>query len=159
ATISSPMPNSTTIHGLAPVDITASNLSMLTVDGGTGANNFVVQSPAAPTLLNTGTGADQTFVQSTTFALTVNGQGATGVMDMVTISSNATPAAPTSPGNVQAITGTVTISNANGSSTALVVDDSTDTVAKTGVTITSTQITGLAPATINYDNNLKSLTV
>src|SRR5262249_12730443 len=35
ATISSPMPNSTTIHGLAPVDITASNLSMLTVDGGT----------------------------------------------------------------------------------------------------------------------------
>jgi Ca2+-binding RTX toxin-like protein len=144
---------STTLTGLAPATITYTNLSALTVNGGTAGNVFTVASTpgAIPTVLNSGTGADKVFVQTTapSSSLTVNGQGG---LDTVSI---------TNAGSVQGIQGAVTVTNKGGAGnlTTLTVDDSADTTARTA-TLGATSLVGLAPATITYDaNSLSSLTV
>src|SRR5262249_52207553 len=141
----------TQITGLAPAVINYSNLSSLTVDGGRGGNTFTVQNTPAnvPTNLNTRKRAaniDTVTVQATGSGSTLNINGQAGT-DVVTI-GNA--------GSVQGILGAVNVSSTTGT-IALTMDDSLDSTGRT-VTISATQIIGLAPAAITYAN-LSSLTV
>jgi hypothetical protein len=140
---------SSALTGLAPAVINYANLSALTVDGGSGGNTFTVASTPVATALNSGTGNDSVNVQGTANPLTVQGQAGS---DTVVIGS----LAPALGGTLAGLTAAVTIGNAAGS-TALRVDDSGDAAAKT-TTITSSAITGLAPATISY-SGLSSLSV
>jgi acrosin len=132
------------LTGLAPAAISHSNLSSLTVDGGTGGNTFTVSGTPAPTTLNTGTGNDTVTVQATSQPLTVNGNNGS---DSVTIGTS---------GSAQNIDGAVSITNTKGA-TALTVDDSADSTRRT-VALGITTLTGLAPASISF-SNLNSLTV
>jgi hypothetical protein len=100
--------------------------------------------------LSTGAGSDTVNITGTTGALYLyNGGGA----DTVVIGRQA-PA--TTGGKVAAIKGLVEV-NGYGS-VALTVDDSGDTNGR-GATLTSYSLTGLAPAGIYYDANVRSLTI
>jgi hypothetical protein len=132
------------IAGLAPalISYNGADLTTLTINGGTGGNNFtVVNTPPAPcaTTLNSGASAvngDTVTVRATAGPLTVNGQAG---IDDVTIGFL---------GLVANINGNVRVTNALGF-TALTVDDSADPVAVIAL-ISDTQIVGLAPAVISY---------
>jgi acrosin len=114
----------------------------LTVNGGSGGNIFNVlgTSTTAATTLDTGFGNNTVNVQSTTGALTVNGQGG---QDAVNVGQG---------GSAQGIKGALSITG-TGSHTKLSVDDHLD---HTGRVVTmdvangTGTITGLAPATIMY---------
>ncbi len=147
--------SSTQITGLAPTPINyaAATLSSLAVYGGTHGNTFTVASTGSgyTTTLNSGTAADTVYVQTTTGPLTVHGQNGA---DTVMLGNTGTLGA--SPGNVQGLNGAVSIDNASGL-TALSVDDSSDGTGR-NVTLTNSQISGLAPANVNYAN-LSSLDI
>ena len=105
------------------------------------------------TTLNTGTGADTTTVFATgDNTLNIHGQQG---QDSVTLGSD--PVA-----GMQNLLGTINVDNAAGF-TDLTLDDSADTTGQTALLFndgTNGQVTGLAPATINYvDNDTSSLTV
>jgi hypothetical protein len=135
----------------------------LTLNGGFGGNTVNVQDTAVgtTTTLNTGTGNDTVTVLATSDTLNIQGQAGA---DSVTLSNG---------GSVQGLNGTVNIENPSGS-TKLLVDDSTDTNPHTvsmGLiqqdpsdselnTDPYGQISGLAPASINYEfHDTSSLTV
>ncbi len=105
------------ITGLAPAAIqyTGSQLSALTIQGGTGGNAFSVTGTSAPTVLLTGTGNDTVLVHATTAPLTVQGQDG---LNQVTVGN----------GLLTGVTGPVTVSGAAspGASTSLTVDDHRD---------------------------------
>jgi Ca2+-binding RTX toxin-like protein len=138
------------LTNLAPTTISYSNLSALTVDGGSGGNVFSVTGMPATTTLNSGTGNDTVVVPTTSTALTVNGQNGT---DTVTVGN--------STNGVQSINGSVTVGNQQGA-TALTVDDSADTTrrgnAGVPVTFDNGTIIGLAPQPIAY-SGLSSFTI
>jgi acrosin len=129
--------SSTTIHGLAPADITYSDLTMLTVNGGSGGNTFTVQSTPAATILHTGTGNDTTSVEATANLLNIVNDGG---MDNVTIG--------TASAGLQDITGPMGVISM-GTGINLTLDDTADMTART-VTIQATRISGLAPVDINF---------
>jgi acrosin len=143
--------SSSSITGLLPggaaVGYTGSQLSGLTINGGSGGNVLTVTGTSTATTLNSGTGNDRVAVWATTQPLILNGQ--TG-SDSVVV-GNA--------GSVQAVAGSVTVGNAGGS-TALTVDDSADSSASTP-TIGSDALTGLLPAgaAINYTGSQLSALV
>ena len=145
----------TQITGLAPTPINyaAATLSSLVIYGGAHGNTFTVSNTGSgyTTTLNSGTAADTVYVQATTGALNIHGQNGA---DTVMLGNTGTLGA--SPGNVQALSGAVTVDNASGS-TALTVDDSSDATGR-NVTLTNSQISGLAPANVNYAN-LSSLDI
>jgi hypothetical protein len=68
------------ITGLAPAAISYSNLSSLTILGGSGGNTSTVVSLPAPTALKTGAGNDKVNLQATSGSLVVNGQGGTNTL-------------------------------------------------------------------------------
>jgi uncharacterized protein (TIGR03118 family) len=144
--------SSTKIAGLWPgttssgqpnaIDSSKARLASLTYDEGKGGTTLTISStPNATTTVNTGVGAaavNATTVQSTTGSLTLNAQGT----DSITLGA--------APAGVQNLAGAVSLINSAGGTIAtLNVDDSTDTVSRTA-TVSSTTITGLAPATIDY---------
>ncbi len=140
------------ITGLAPAAINYQqyDLKSLTVYGGSGANTFTVASTPynwqVSTTLHSGAGYNLVSVQGTNGPLSVVGGG---YDDVVSVGSN---------GSVQGIQGAVTVTNPP-SYTALTIDDSADAAAHSA-TLTNAGITGLAPATINYQqNDLAALTV
>jgi len=126
----------------------------VTISGGNLVNTFTVNQTNAPgtnagllsVTVNTGTAADAVNIQATNATLNVNGQGNT---DTVTIGKA---------NSVQGVLGTVNIQNSGGTDVIL-VKDSADTVAR-NVFLTTGQISGLAPAAINYTfSETTSLTV
>jgi uncharacterized protein (TIGR03118 family) len=144
--------SSTKITGLLPgttnsgqpnaIDTSKARLALLTYDEGKGGTTLTVSStPKATTIVNTGVGAaalNATTVQSTTGPLTLNAQGT----DSITLGA--------APAGVQNLAGAVSLTNSPGGTIAtLNVDDSADTLSRTA-TISSTTVTGLAPATIDY---------
>jgi hypothetical protein len=145
--------------GLAPAAIewpassASAGVSRLNVYGGSGGNTFQVGGTSnffSNISLNTGTGNDMVNVAQTTSALTVVNPGG---QDSVYVGSNGSALS----GNVQGITGTVFVCGAG--ATALTVDDSGDTLART-VTETSAAVTGLGnPAPIEYAGGVSSLTI
>jgi hypothetical protein len=118
---------SSSVTGLSPgaINYTArssnagAGVASLIIDGGKGANTFNVLSTAA-------------FAPLTIY-------GGSGSNDTVRV-GNA--------GSLTGIAGAVNVVN-NSGHTALVVDDSADTVGRTA-TVTSNAVTGLSPAPINY---------
>jgi uncharacterized repeat protein (TIGR01451 family) len=150
------------ITGLAPAGIywvpTSSFLSggvtALTVYGGSGGSTYNVTGTSNlyyDTYLQTGTGNDAVNITATTGGLYVYNSGGT---DSVVVGSLA-PA--TAGGTLAAIHGFVNVSGAG--ATALTVDDSGDTLART-VTLTSSAVTGLGnPAPIEYAGGVSSLTI
>jgi hypothetical protein len=113
------------ITGLAPAAITysAGPVSAVNITGGTGNDVFNVQSTASTT------------------PLTIDGSNGS---DTVNVGSTA----PALGGTVANIAGSISVGNTSGQ-TALVVDDSGDATGQT-VSVTSSAVTGLAPAAINY---------
>jgi N-acetylneuraminic acid mutarotase len=138
----------TSLTGLAPAPITfgSADLDSLTITVGNGNNIYTVVNTQAGlanvTTLNTGGGTDTVNVQATTGALTINAAGLGS--DVVNV-GNA--------GSVQAINGSITITDPPSIAT-INVDDSADGNART-VTLDTAgfaygRITGLAPAAILY---------
>jgi hypothetical protein len=144
------------VTGLSPATInyTGSDLSGLTVKGGSGGNMFTVSGTPGgiTTTLDSGTGTDTVNVTATGFGGTLDIHGQAGT-DTVTLGGSTS-----APLGMQGLLGTINLDNAL-SFTALTLDDSQDTVARTG-TITASSVTGLSPATINCTvADLSGLTV
>jgi hypothetical protein len=138
----------TSLTGLAPAPIAfgQADLDSLTITVGNGNNTYTVVNTQAGlanlSTLNTGGGTDTVNVQATTGALTINAAGFGS--DVVNV-GNA--------GSVQAINGSLTITDPPSFAT-INVDDSADGNART-VTLDTVgfaygRITGLAPAAILY---------
>jgi Ca2+-binding RTX toxin-like protein len=111
------------IANLAPALIAYSALNssgVVTVSGGSGNNNYLIENPQVPTTLTTRTGSNHVNVQDTIAPLTIQGHGGN---DTVTIGS----LAPGLGGNQGFINGPVTVSNTT-NSTTLIVDDSSDLI-------------------------------
>jgi Ca2+-binding RTX toxin-like protein len=149
------------LTGLAPALIYwGSGLQQLTISGGTGGNNFIVNgNPSSASFAVQSTfnsdGPDRVVVWDTV---------GTGGASVAIASYAVTPA--TSPSitvghpsiGVQQINGAVSISNPGRGTPTLTADDSGDTAAGRNVTISTMSITGLAPATISY-TGISALTV
>ena len=159
-TVTSASASTGKISGLAPADITYEyfDTSDLTINGGSGGNTITVNETAlAPftTTLNSGTGGDAVNVQATGDSSSWSIKGQAG-QDTVVIGSNA-PA--TTGGTLAGIAGPVDVDNSLGF-TDLTIDDSVDSTGHTA-TVTSSQLSGLAPVLITYagSTDLSSLTV
>ena len=143
-----------TISGLAANDITylPAQLKSLTLSAGFGGNTFVFSDtgPAVPTIVNTGAGADTSFVQATSGALTLNGVNGADVLNVG------------AGFRTNLINGALNITNSGGH-TAINIDDCGDdsssniALANTG---SSASVSGAAPALITYvQNDLSTLTI
>jgi hypothetical protein len=123
-----------TIMGLAPalIQFQWAGTDLVTITTGKASDTFYVRSTQTQVLLDSAGGRD---------TVNVGGMGPSGT-----------------PGDVQSIKGRVSVSNSKGL-TELNVDDSGDKQSKSA-TITSSLLTGLAPADIAYKGNqLASLTI
>src|SRR5207302_1895006 len=89
--------------------------------------------------VNTQTGTNAVAVRSTPRGVNVSIDGGSNSNDTVTVGKN---------GSLAGIASTVNVAN-NSGHTALVVDDSTDTVARTAA-VTSDSVTGLSAGAIHY---------
>jgi hypothetical protein len=143
-----------TISGLAANDVTylPAQLKSLTVSAGFAGNTFVFSDtgPAVPTIVNTGSGIDTSFVQATSGALTLNGVNGA---DVLNIGAGF---------RTNLIKGALNITNSGGH-TAINIDDSGDestsniTLANSG---SSASVSGAAPAVITYvQNDLSTLAI
>lgn len=147
------------ITGLAPAAInwSPSALSALSVDGPAAPSTFTITTTPsvvgrAITTTLSDDSADQVFVQNTS-----GSGGASLTVAPLFFRTSITLGNPAN--GVQGIAGTVNIQPANNAAPALTVDDSGDNVIRTP-TITSTSITALAPAAINFTRSqLSALTV
>ncbi len=138
------------IVGLAPATIHyAATIRELIVHGGSGGNTITIAGTVAnaTTTVNTGAGSDTVNIQATASGgpLFLNGQAGS---DIVTVGDA---------GSVQQIRADVAITNAGGATT-LTVDDSRDASGRTA-TLTASQITGLAPATIRWGATVTALVI
>jgi hypothetical protein len=133
--------------------------SALTIFGGSGGNTFNVNNTTGfqSTSLFTGVGDDTVNVFATgDSTLDIDGQAGA---DTVTLGALAGV-------GMQDLTGTISVANDTGATT-LILDDSQDTTSQTAALTTSLissaplgTVTGLSPATINYDEvDVSSLTV
>jgi len=145
------------VTGSATTTYDPTDLSELTVNGGSGGNTFHVNNTSGfyPTTLNTGIGSDVVQVYATgANILDINGQAGS---DQVRLGGSLV-----APLGMQRLHGTINVGNATGT-TALYLDDSEDTTGQ-GAALTNDgtngKVTGLSPATINYtDSGTNSLTV
>jgi acrosin len=128
------------VSGISPADIDFDTIGTLSVKLGSGADVVTITDSSAALTVNTGAGDDSVNIQQTTQTLDVQNSGGT---DTVRIGSTA----PTSGGVLAQINGEVTVTG-NGGDT-LDVDDSGNSSASTGLW-TSTALTGLSPADIDY---------
>jgi Ca2+-binding RTX toxin-like protein len=161
--------------------VSYSGVSALTILGGTGNSSVAIAAPGLPATLNTPGGLAVTL-DNDLAPLTITGNASTtlnvsfsGDTDSVTVPATATSSSPlaivgnggtdqVTIGNpvdgVQDIHGQVSVSNTDpGGTLVLVVDDSADTLSRRP-SVTSSSITGLAPATIWYSSaGLSDLTL
>jgi hypothetical protein len=124
----------------------------LTAYGGSGGNTWNVGNTSAfyyDTHLVTGAGNDLVNVLATTGPLSLDNNGGS---DTVIVGSQA----PALGGTLANINGQISVSGAG--ATALTLDDSADTAARTA-TLTSSSLTGLSPANIYYGSNVSGLAV
>jgi Ca2+-binding RTX toxin-like protein len=137
---------SNAVTGLGPASINFADgqVSSLDVYGGRGGNTFNVLGTAASTSvdIDSGAGNDAVNVRASAGSLAINGDSGN---DVVTLGSQA----PSLGGTLTNISGTVNVSNSNTGHTALVLDDSGDTVGR-AVSISPNAVTGLAPGAIDY---------
>jgi hypothetical protein len=138
------------ITGLAPAAINffATDLNGLTINGGSGGNNFTVVNTGTffTTTIQPGAGNNTVTVLGTAGALNIFGNGPG---DTVNVGN----------GTVQDIFGDVTIMDPKGFDT-ITVNDSIDGTAHTNVTIDSGRISGLSQGNINYtQNDVDTLTI
>jgi hypothetical protein len=148
-------PGSVTRTGSALISYAANPMAVdgLNISGGSGTNTYNISTAARwLTTLNTGTGNDAFNVLAINHtvvgggSLVVNDQGA----GTVTV-GNA--------GSLGGIQGAVAVSNAS-NYTTLVVDGSADGATHANVVVTAGSITGLAPATISYQQSgLRALAI
>ena len=130
------------------------NKTNVTVNGLGGADTIIVNNPNPGLGLTTltvdgGAGSDVTDVLATPSSVTTTITDSGATTDTVNIGSA---------GSVQGIQGAVNVTNPGGF-TSLNVDDSADATGRV-VTVSSTQITGLAPATIGYTTiDISALTI
>jgi hypothetical protein len=128
--------------------ITYSGVTGLIVKGGATGNTFTVQGTAAgtPTTVYAGAGDDVVNVLGTAAdgPLTVDGAGGN---DLVRVGSAAASAADTGPegGTLANVQGAVSVLNSAGTAT-LVIDDSGDPAAYSGVNVAPGSLTGLGGA-------------
>jgi hypothetical protein len=148
---------SSLITGLSPQPITwqpsfgskTGGVTALTLKAGSGGGFYTIQGAAPmPGSIDLVTGAGVNIVNIKSTAAPVNVKGTTG-KDLVDLGG----------GNVDGISGNVSVSNNTGTTT-VVLDDSSNTLAKTNVAMTSvvalkypshpstTTVTGLAPAKV-----------
>ena len=146
---------SVAVTGSAITNYDPFDLGSLTINAGSGGNTFTVNATSAfyPTTLNTGDGDDTVNVLATgNNTLDIHGQAG---QDAVTLGGDPVD-------GMQNLFGTINVENALGF-TDLTLDDSQDTVGQNALLFndgTKGQVTGLAPATINYINDdTSSLTV
>jgi acrosin len=98
------------------------------------------------TLRGSDTNADTFNVQSTNVSFTSNSIQGNGGNDAINVSSDA----PTNDGNLDAILGGLSLDLGNGTGAQSIVVSDFSAGAGNTVTLTNTQITGLAPVIINY---------
>ena len=138
----------TQLTGLAPATIgfTAADLGSLTVNGGSGGNTFTVtDTPASiATTLNTFGGNNTFDVQGTGSGSTLTVFTGIGGTSTITLGGVANVGAQDLLGTITVISPPILLNNLT-----ITVDDSGDAAARTA-TLGFGQITGLAPATINY---------
>ena len=157
---------STTLGGITPGLITYSSLATLNVNAGSGNNTVNITSTnsattsnvtagsgndtitltadSGPTNINTGAGTNTVAIKATSAATSIT--TATAGVTAFTVTNNQ---------KTDGIHGALTLTGAG--SDSMLVDDSSNTVAKT-VTLTAASITGASSAAINY-SGLTSLTL
>jgi hypothetical protein len=110
----------------------------LEVSGGSGSNGWTVSStPACPTTINSGTGANFMDVLTTRGPLTINGQSGIDTVDVRNAHS------------LQGIAGNLDVTNSGGQ-TSLTLDDSADPTGRNNAVLTAYSLSGLAPALISW---------
>jgi uncharacterized repeat protein (TIGR01451 family) len=137
------------------VSVSFGNKTNVTVNGQGGADSITLDSPTAATGLATftidpaGAGATVNVNRNSVPTTVTDSAGLTTPTDTVVVGST---------GSVQGIAASVSVSNPSGL-TDLTVNDSADGAGQTA-SISATDVTGLAPATISYTTaDLHSLTV
>jgi hypothetical protein len=132
-----------TLSGLSVGGINYVGLASLDVKQGTAADTINITSTATgtPTTINGGGGNDTVNIMSDSATLTYAPVGGTNAIN---IGSNA----PASDGVLSGISNPVTITGTGRD--LLTVDDSGDTTARNGETISSTSVSGFGAAAINY---------
>lgn len=145
------------VGGIAPaaIQFTPSDLSSLTIRGGSGGNDYTINDTPAgiTTTIFGGLGSDSTQVNATTGPLTLRGQGfsAAAGPNAVTIGNPTT--------GTQSINGTVLVIDAQ-LSTKLTIDNSGSNAGPTNVQVKATSVTGISPAAIDWNATvLASLTI
>jgi acrosin len=128
---------------------TSGGVTFLEIFGSSAASTYTITDTPNVHLV-TGLGDDTVSVIATTGALVVENDGGT---DTVVLGRQATA---TTAGKVTAIRGIVDIFGAG--TVNLIVDDGGDTSGR-GTTLTGSSLTGLAPAEIDFDSNVASLTI
>jgi uncharacterized protein (TIGR03118 family) len=121
--------------------------------GWTGSGTSTVTGPDSSVTsiaVDTKDANDAVIVKSTDASVALTFTNASGNVDTVTIGGDSSKGA-------QAVNGSVSINNVKGT-TVLVVDDSANTKALTGVSLAGTKITGLLPGTNTIDASKASLT-
>ena len=150
-----------TINFTAPSSAGGNGVNVLTVNGGSSFNNFIIDGTLANSVspfetLNSGVGFDGTVTVQTTTAtgpLTINGQSGFGFVSL----GNA--------GVVSDILGPVTITNTVPAGTELTVDGSTDPNSHPDISLqgsagSMSTLTGLTGNTVTYATNaLEALTI
>ncbi len=137
----------TQVTGMLPSakTLTSSNIGSLRVIGSNlGVNNFTVDVTTGSTALEVDTlgGNDTVAVQATSGATTVK---STSGSDTVTVGTTGNGSV-----GLDNINGALLIDEGTGTAKVLTVTDATSTAADPNVQITSSTITGLAPAIITY---------
>jgi hypothetical protein len=154
------------LTGIAPAAINYSSLATLSVTFGSGDDNLTISNTAASTTtnINTAAGDDTVTVQGDTGPTninvgigtnTVNIQAAAGTTAITTPGGGVTTTTLGNSGNVDGITGALTITGAGNDT--LIVDDSANANTKY-VSMTSTTLVGITPHTITY-TGVSTLTV
>jgi Ca2+-binding RTX toxin-like protein len=148
------------LTGIAPATIywtpsssSTGGVTYLSITGGTGADSFNVFNTSPfyyYTYLSTGGGNDAVNIRATSGSLYDYNPSGTDT----TVIGSLAPA--TAGGTLDGINGYVDVYGAG--PTALVVDDSGDTLNRTAV-LTATSLTGLTVPSIDYGSNVTSLTV
>lgn len=158
----------TSVTGLAPAAITwtPSDIGTVTVNGGTGGNNFTVASTVFGSVntLNTGAGNDVVTIQSVSGGSTLNVNGQSG-NDRVTVVFGVFDSSAGSLAGFSTVLGPLNVTNASGT-TALALDatsqpgDQAVTMGGTSVSLTTSVPQGPVTETVTFNlGNGGALTV
>lgn len=134
--------------------VASTGLSSLTINGTSGANIFTVDTtiPGVSTTINRASSISET--------VNILGTSAGGALALTSTGTASDTVNIGNAGSVQGVQGSVTLSSSNASAPdTVVLDDSADTTGQ-NATIGDTQVSGLAPGSINFTGSqLSSLTI